>query len=138
MAKNDKYVKPNSQLVMAINFSDNDFWTTIHGILHTIAYSTEMLLREEYNPFLAGDIDRSLKIINEVFYPFYRLCQNPYSYNMEGQDDRIADYLVLKRDRLYLGAEAVEAHIKAMDGWNNGETLILDMRLPENQRIYWI
>ena len=127
---------------IAILFHDCDMTSTFESLLNTLMYSFEYTLNENYNPFLSGDKEICLKVLNQAITPLYRLSQNPYGYNTpedgdwDTDDEFMSRYLMIKPENLLLGDE-VDEYVKVTD-WNNGEDYILDMRLPKEQRIYRI
>lgn len=123
-------MKPN-QSVIVIKFHDNDFYCTFCALLRSLSDNLEAS-----SPFVVGDKERSVKVINDALYGFYRLAQNQYEYNDDTPEycNHMKTYLRIVEDDLLLGEEAVK--FANAQEWNNGETFILDMRLPIDQRVY--
>jgi hypothetical protein len=122
--------------VVAIRFGDNDFYYTFTTLLRTLG-----LMANESDKYKNLDKTTLLKILNDLVYPMYRLSQNKYEYTNgkteEEYSTHIKNYLKIKKDNLLIGRVEVDQYISD-NPWDNGETFILDTRLPVNQQVYVI
>ena len=137
--KEELYTKKIGQFRMLISFGDNDFVQTFRAMIVAIR---ETLIGEwtrlSENPFLAEDKERATKVINENILGFYRLSQNPFVYD-HGQgyehDSQIVKNGVSVSSKYVMFGSEVDSFLLENE-WANGEVIVLDMRLPEDQQIF--
>jgi hypothetical protein len=126
--KDRKYLRK-----MAITLYDNDFWSTLKGLVTIIADSRPAKLEDETHIEYKY---RLYKVLQEGIYPMYRLRQNPYEYNRqfeENNPDHMWNYLA-EGLKLYINDEVDELLDNDFDG--NGEFIFIDFTLGEQSKIY--
>lgn len=120
---------------IAIRFGDNDFGTLFTGLLRVLAEGMA-------NSFEESTLDKTkiCWLVNSLSGPLYVTLQNQWEYNglqhvsaAETTDSdyykRTKNYLTITEDRILIDDE-VDVYLSTlMDGWDNGETFILDLTI---------
>jgi len=122
----------SNPLVIGVAHHDNDFYQTWTTLLAALQFRFGNKL-----PSLSKE--QLVKSINEAIGGFYRIGQNSFEYNVEEEErdpNNIPKYLAISDKNLLLGEAEVDAYLSTTT-WSNGETFILDTRIPDyNQQIY--
>lgn len=112
--------------IIGIRFSDNDFSQTIRKFLELLGEQHHRMLDEEDGvPFNKA---RIVTLFNKSVLGLYWLIQNKLEYNLdiEGYDQRMADYLQIEDRHVFFDAE-VAAFRESVKNNDNGEFFVLDM-----------
>lgn len=122
---------------IAVRFGDNDFGNTFYAILRHIYAAFK-----HHDGKFTKDKDHLAFIINELAPICYLTHQNHFEYNgLQNANGNVATnaefkhtkkYLqVIKPEDIYIDKE-VDDYIVKCDGWDNGETFILDTTVFNN------
>lgn len=123
---------------IAIKTSDNDFYNCFFGVL------TSMLNAYNHTNTLPSEKTQLTRIVNEISYGMYLLFQNQFKHNKEAKEGleeipTTKKYLIISEDQILINDE-VDDHVASVNGWNNGETFVLDINehVPSLSTIYSI
>lgn len=128
-------------MLIVIRFTDNDFSTTYEAVGEVIlqALRQEEFLRKEDRGIPVSDMskDQLVILINGLLGPMYMMYQHWTRDN--DPIDRIANYLAIKSENIYLDNEG-EDFLNDEDVFTNGEVLVVntDLDFPGNQPVYVI
>lgn len=122
---------------IAIQFGDNDFGNTFYAVLKVLYSSFK------HTGHLPEDKEKLCFLINSLSPILYITHQNQWEYNglekATGQNTdkneeflHTKDYLQIKPEAILLNKEVDDYIASLPDGWDNGETFILDTYIHNN------
>lgn len=122
--------------VIAIRFSDNDFYNTFYGVLKTLQTASDWVGNET----LFASKENLVLVINEISTGIYMSFQNEFRYSngrsMSEHILYIKEYLKITEANILIGEE-VDTYVKENKQVANSEVYIIDFRIQDNNNMIY-
>jgi len=134
--------KAETELVLLVNFGDNDFSRTWELVLQCVLHAWKWQGWGLQHTALHGAPKKGwLTVLNMLVYPCYLLAQGMDVKISDGVNEGTRDYLMLSADRLFVG-EAAKREVLRLEEegcwWNYEVVVVVDTRLdfPGNSPVW--